>query len=621
MKRSKYILRSLLYFKKQHLSLLLGTVISTAVLTGALIVGDSVTHSLEQLTQKRLGKIAYALESGERYVSDDLSHAIEESEGIRAAALLHIDAMVIEAEKDIRVQSASLYGIDSSFCYFSSLPPESVTEEALMISENVASRLNVEVGQELLIKFWDPDALPLQSLFAQEEVKYLSLRLAVSRILTDEELGRFSLRTDQKAPYNLFVHKALLQDKSELQHRSNLLVFQSGARSQGDWEQVLKKSLKAEDASLVIRSMEGGSPEIEVTSERVFIDESIVDTLGKHGADKILTYLVNGIQNETRQTPYSFVSGLSSELLPYPLKEDEIILNDWCANDLGVQRGDSVSLTYFSIDAFRKLNTEYKRFLVKGIEQNQGALFCRDLMPDFPGLSDAKSCSEWDTGLPIDLDKIRDKDEKYWEDFKGTPKAIVSYKSAAEIWANQYGNATALRLPRSELEKLENNFGALVSPGVIGLKVKEVKNAGLQAASNGVDFGELFLSLSFFVILSGVLLLVLLYSFNLLSRRKEIEKLRALGLSRKSIFSLFFYEILIPLTVGNVLGVVLGIFYNRAILYGLNGLWQDAVRTRALEVFIEPMSLLTGLVVGIISFSSDRIPGFEKNAAEEKHLF
>ena len=34
-------------------------------------------------------------------------------------------------------------------------------------------------------------------------------------------------------------------------------------------------------------------------------------------------------------------------------------------------------------------------------------------MPDFPGLSDAGDCKDWNTGVPIDLDKIRDKYNKY----------------------------------------------------------------------------------------------------------------------------------------------------------------------------------------------------------------
>ena len=47
-------------------------------------------------------------------------------------------------------------------------------------------------------------------------------------------------------------------------------------------------------------------------------------------------------------------------------------------------------------------------------------------VPHLPGLSDAGHCREWEAGVPIDLDAIREKDEKYWDDYKGTPKAYIS---------------------------------------------------------------------------------------------------------------------------------------------------------------------------------------------------
>ena len=49
----------------------------------------------------------------------------------------------------------------------------------------------------------------------------------------------------------------------------------------------------------------------------------------------------------------------------------------------------------------------------------------RSLMPDFPGLAKAESTENWDAGFPIQMSKIRPKDEKYWKDFRGTPKAFV----------------------------------------------------------------------------------------------------------------------------------------------------------------------------------------------------
>ena len=50
----------------------------------------------------------------------------------------------------------------------------------------------------------------------------------------------------------------------------------------------------------------------------------------------------------------------------------------------------------------------------------------RSLLPDFPGIAKAESTANWDAGFPIDLGKIRPKDEQYWKDYRGTPKAFVT---------------------------------------------------------------------------------------------------------------------------------------------------------------------------------------------------
>ena len=53
----RYALRSLWHYRRVNLAVLLGVLVATAVLTGALIVGDSVRGSLRRLTIERLGQI------------------------------------------------------------------------------------------------------------------------------------------------------------------------------------------------------------------------------------------------------------------------------------------------------------------------------------------------------------------------------------------------------------------------------------------------------------------------------------------------------------------------------------------------------------------------------------
>jgi hypothetical protein len=53
----RLIIRDFQHYRKAFLAILAGTLVSTAVLTGALMLGDSVKFSLERLTDVRLGKI------------------------------------------------------------------------------------------------------------------------------------------------------------------------------------------------------------------------------------------------------------------------------------------------------------------------------------------------------------------------------------------------------------------------------------------------------------------------------------------------------------------------------------------------------------------------------------
>ena len=53
--------RSLTHFRWINLAVLLGAGVATAVLTGALLVGDSVRGSLRDLALERLGRIDHAL--------------------------------------------------------------------------------------------------------------------------------------------------------------------------------------------------------------------------------------------------------------------------------------------------------------------------------------------------------------------------------------------------------------------------------------------------------------------------------------------------------------------------------------------------------------------------------
>ena len=67
MTKFQYIIKSFLYYFKANLLVAIGVAISTMVLTGSLVIGDSVRHSLTQATFYRLGETTHLVAVKERY--------------------------------------------------------------------------------------------------------------------------------------------------------------------------------------------------------------------------------------------------------------------------------------------------------------------------------------------------------------------------------------------------------------------------------------------------------------------------------------------------------------------------------------------------------------------------
>ena len=59
--------RNIVYFWKQHVGVVLGASLCTMVLVGALLVGDSVKHSLRGMAEYRIGQVDMVLFSEDRF--------------------------------------------------------------------------------------------------------------------------------------------------------------------------------------------------------------------------------------------------------------------------------------------------------------------------------------------------------------------------------------------------------------------------------------------------------------------------------------------------------------------------------------------------------------------------
>ncbi len=314
---------------------------------------------------------------------------------------------------------------------------------------------------------------------------------------------------------------------------------------------MLRANWSAADAELDFETLEQPRA-VELRSKRVFLDPAVVRQamlpdgrqpapgavkFGLGTGQLILTYLVNLLQAGTNATPYSMVTAAGAPYTPADMRDDEILVTDWLADDLHVQPGDWIEMTYFVPESGAKLIESTNRFRVHGIVPLAGIYADRTLMPDFPGIESAESTRDWDAGFEVDLKRIRPKDEAYWKEHRGTPKAFITLAAGQRMWGNRYGDVTAIRFPVPAGDSLEASKQALerdllrrVRPSEIGLRFEPIREQALKAADQAQDFGQLFLGFSIFLVVAALLLMALLFQFGLEQRAAEVGTLLALGI-------------------------------------------------------------------------------------------
>ncbi len=614
MTRFRYIFKTFTHYIKANLLVAIGVLISTMVLTGSLIIGDSVRYSLEQATFYRLGKTTHLVSVAERYFRQEMAAGIEtENREIKATPVLLLEGMAVAGGGQQRVNKVQVVGVSPDFGEISDSPVfAELQKNEIAISRNLAERLKIKPGDNILVRIKKASLIPMNAPFVSAEETSVSLRATVKNIVSKEELGRFSLKNSQTAPYNIFLSIGRLNRLMEFSGKANQLLISTKLES-GAVEQAVQKCLTPEDAGLQLNHI-AATNEIEISTERVFIEPKVSETLAKlPGAGFILTYFVNEIEKSSEfrvqssefkvsggnsAIPYSFVSSLDDSVLA----NNEIILNRWAADDLGAIPGDSIRLKYLEIGPLRKLIDKEAEFVLKEVIPMDSKWNDPTRVPHLPGLSDAGHCREWDAGVPIDLDAIRDKDEKYWDDFKGTPKAYVSREKALQLWSNRFGNYTAVRFPATtfDIKKYKQIFAEEISPGDLGMTISPIREQGLHAARNGTDFSGLFIGLSFFILVASIVLTSLLFRLNLETRSSQIGLLAALGFQQKQVRGFFLLEGLVIAFTGGLAGLVVSVFYTQAVFKILNSLWFEIVRTNVLEIKILPATLVLGLVISLV---------------------
>jgi len=602
MNTRKLVIRNLTYFWKKNLTVVLGIAIASAVLTGALMVGDSVVFNLKRIINLRLGNVDFTLNTGERFITAGLADNLQDELNTAVAPVLMFQGIAVSGGGQKRVNRIQMLGIDSRFDRAMGIHAfyDSISTDEVIVSLNLAARLDVKEGDEVLFRITRASLVPLNTPFVSDEEPIVSANLKIKAIAGDDQIGRFNLRISQRSPFNAFVSLSFLNQLMDLHDRANILLFSGNSSlTKESIISSVQRTWSLEDAGLSIRktAMTG---ETELLSERVFLDEPVLDAVKKIPGPKnfILTYFVNDLSSAKKSTPYSFVSTLPDSIIG----QNEIIVNKWLADDQGITYGDSIRIKYYKVGPLRRLIESENRFIIKKVVPVRDQFADKDLMPVIPGLSDAGNCRDWDTGVPVKLENIRNKDEKYWEQYRGTPKAFISQSMAEKIWKNPYGSYTAVRFGINEIstENIIRSITKEIHPVYLGFNVGSVRDESLFAANHGVNFSELFIGLSFFVMLAAIILTVLLLVLNLEGRQEQVETLSALGIPHRTIRKVILMESLLVSVTGTLLGIAGAILYTGLVFRALNGIWMDIVRTDVMKMIITAPAIMKGFIFSLV---------------------
>jgi putative ABC transport system permease protein len=719
MNRFRYAMTSLLFFWRIHLAVSCGVIAATAVLTGALLVGDSMRGSLRKISLDGLGSIDEIL-IPERFFRDKMADDLEsskefESDFEMAETMIlfpNASASLKSADQTSVANKVTLIGCKNNFWNFSGSTVQGKSEEnqlpdfdnlsrsatttPIVLNEPLATDLGItksdldsEVRPVLTVRIPKPQLINADNPIGKKDDLYETIaRLEVCKIIPAEGLGRFNLHPSQILPRIVFLPMSVVQEALQKEGLANALIVSAKkkGRRQGTTPEQSKKlnSLlepSARDLGLIFKEVQrtyqdqGKTKTVfqytSLSSDQLLLTDQVVKVAMKayeaYEPQEVLTYLANGLkpsQSLSEQIPFSMVAAIDlterfqliSAISGQPirsLKDDEIVINSWSAEDLIKTSGNrtdfdnadrltvemkklvgkKLRLTFYEPEASHgKLIPRFREFAIadiakvippkKPFSRRRAAEFDQpptlandpDLTPFVPGVTDQNSVNKWD--LPFKT-QVRPQDDDYWQFYRTTPKAFVNLVTGQELWQSRFGKVTSLRIhsavvPLAELEKKfldqakqeTNSLGFLFNP---------IKRRNLQASSGSTPFDVLFLALSFFIIAAALILISLLFRLGVDQKVAQLGLLSAVGWSRVQISRMLAWEgVLISLT-GGVVGIVFGVVYAKLMVYGLTTWWVGAVMTNFMEFHWSMQSILVGFGTSVlvsvltIRFSLNRV--------------
>ncbi len=619
-------LKSVAFYRQPYLAVVFGVASAVAVLAGSLMVGASVRASLISIAIARLGRTDAAIVT-ERPFSDSLAARLKQQTPALAdaAPLLALQGVVRHPTSGRRATRVSVFGVDERFFALHGSTAAPPATSAVRLSPALATELGAAPGDDLLIRIARPTDIPADSLHGRKEEigRTMRLEMVAPQPAEASDMREFSLSPGQAPVRAVFIALSRLQRELDVAGRANALLLtgtSQGAPLGPAVASALPQVIEPVDLGLTMRAADAGG--VIVESAAGLIPDAIATVLERGAAkaslrvEPVLTWLANGLSVGGRTVPYSIVTAvgpggggdaaLGAMLQSGAGDPPPIVLTAWAAEDLQARPGDALELEYYRWTDEGRLVTDKSPFRVAGVIPMRGSAIDRQWAPDYPGITATKSFADWDPPFPIDLKRVRPKDEAYWEQYRTAPKAFLPLEAGQRLWRSRHGQITSMRLlgdgiASDRVMGIVTSLAREVNPTSAGLTVIDIRAQALAASQGATDFGAYFSYFSFFLMVAALLLAGLFFRLSLEERQSQIGVLRAAGLTSGDVRRVLVTEGTLVVVPAVVLGAALAVGWAALMMYGLRTWWVDAVGTTLLTLHVDPATLAIGAAGGAVA--------------------
>ncbi len=357
----KLAMNELLRRKTQATLIILGLMISTAVITGSLVVGDSMEYLVYSSTFENLGEVDLVIRSGEffnyEYYSKLADNSTISTKIDKLAPIILLPCSLESIANKRRENKANLFGFNGQFASFGKFTSASNGEKLsdsklalgnneIIINERLANRLELDINDNVRLFINNP-SFKLESIYStQVGFNSISRTLIIKHIVRNDDLGRLQLDGRTSDTSNIYIDINYLQNILKVENKINtILISLKGDEHSGLTHEDSTSKLLGQSLDNIIGYEWLGyelnytdSQYLRLMNKDIFFDDGINNILSNIKAETnlnfayspIMTYFVNSItliqnindNNDNNDNPnkynniinYSMITGLDIEI-------------------------------------------------------------------------------------------------------------------------------------------------------------------------------------------------------------------------------------------------------------------------------------------------------------------